>query len=80
MKLLVYLKDGRTVYRIIGRGKLAALLKRALTDEDRSLTVERGIWNPTTGEYVWRVARLRYLNTSSISVIEEDSYTNGEAP
>ena len=75
MRLLVYMKDGRTVYRIVGRGKFAQLLKRALTDEDRSLVVERGIWNPTTGEYVWRVVKLRFLNTSSISCVEEDAYT-----
>ncbi len=76
MRLLVYMKDGRTVYRIVGRAKLAILLNRELTDEDRSLPVDRGIWNPTTGEYVWRGIRIRFINKGSIAVIEEDEYTS----
>lgn len=75
MKLLIYMRDGRTVYRITGRANLAKLLQRDATDEDRSLLVARGIWNPATGEYVWTPAvRLRYIAKGSISVIEEDTY------
>lgn len=74
MRLLVYMKDGRTCYRIVGRGKLGSLIGRDGTDDNGSLFVEKGIWNPETGDYVWRGARLRHIASNSISHIEEDQY------
>lgn len=74
MKLLVYLRDGRTVYRITGRQNLAVLLRRDPAHEERHIAVERGIWNPETGEYVWldKPIRLRFLAKNSVSSVEED--------
>jgi hypothetical protein len=76
MRLLVYLRDGRTVLRIVGRGHLSALLGHEPAGDHHGHTVDRGTWNPTTGEYVWRQGvRLRYLAKSSIAWVEEDRYT-----
>lgn len=80
MRLLVYMRDGRTVYKIVGRGFLAKLVRGEPWDEDRKGgVVGRGIWNPATGEYVWMAVRLQWLSKNSISVVEEDTY-GGDAP
>lgn len=85
MKLLVYMRDGRTVYRITGRGKLAKLLRTDVEgvegwDKDQHVNVERGIWNPATGEYNWTAnVRLRFIAKGSIGVIEEDRYSGDAA-
>lgn len=74
MKLLVYLRDGRTVYRITGRALLAKLVGADPWHEERGAMVERGIWNPTTSEYVWtRGIRIRFISKNSISVVEEET-------
>jgi hypothetical protein len=73
VKLLVYLRDGRTVYRLTGRGMLAKLVGREPWHEEKGCHVERGIWNPETGEYVWTPIRLRFVAKNSISVVEEDT-------
>ena len=72
MRLLVYMRDGRTVYFIAGRANLGSLLRAHPAHEDAGVMAVRGIWNPTTGEYVWsRGITLRFLAQSSVSVIEE---------
>lgn len=74
MTLLVYIRDGRTVFRISGRGWLAELTRREPFNETtRTAEVDRGVWNPTTGEYVWMSGiKLRFLAKGSISHVEED--------
>jgi hypothetical protein len=53
MKLLVYMRDGRTVFAIAGRGTLARLVNvEPWSEEVKSVPVMRGTWNPTSGEYV----------------------------
>lgn len=55
MKLLVHMKDGRTCFSLTGRGVLGRLVKAEPWGEDmKSVRVERGIWNPINGEYLWR--------------------------
>lgn len=72
MKILVYLRDGRTVYLIVGRGSLARLLGRDPAHEGDPVPVARGIWNPAIGEYVWtRSINLRYLSKNSVGHVEE---------
>lgn len=72
MKLLVYLKDGRTVYYIEGRGKLRALTMKNPGHEDESVTVVKGTWQSGTGEYEWhRNLRVRFIAPGSISHVEE---------
>ena len=72
MDLLVYLRDGRTVYLIEGRKRLAQLSNsEPWSQEQNSIRVARGIWNPTTGQFVWRAVRIRHVSKSSISVVEE---------
>lgn len=71
MKLLVYLRDGRTVYFLEKRGRLMQLTTGDSWHEGESIRVARGIWNPITGEYTWRAVLLRHIATNSISVVEE---------
>jgi hypothetical protein len=71
VKLLVYLRDGRTCYVIEGRGKLAELVNQEPWHEGKSLKVVRGIWNPAKGEYAWNVVFLRSIAKGSIGVVEE---------
>lgn len=80
MRLFVYLRDGRTVYLVVGRGVLSSLVRGEPWHEGRSVEVLRGIWNPTTGEYVWAGVRLRHLAKNSISVVEEADYGQGVLP
>jgi hypothetical protein len=80
VRLLVYMRDGRTVYRIKGRGNLADLLRHDPAGEERSQIVERGIWNPETGEYVWTPGiRLRFIAKGSVGVVEEEMAYTREA-
>jgi len=73
MKLLVYLKDGRTVIRIEGRGILAQLVRAEPWHEKPGVSATKGTWNPHTGEYNWhRQVYVRYIASSSISHVEED--------
>lgn len=71
MRLLVYLTDGRTVYLIEGRNRLAGFVNGDPFHERESVNVGKGIWNPITGEYVWSHARLRYIRKASIAFVEE---------
>ena len=72
MKLLVYMRDGRTCYALKGRGELAKLVSREPFHEDSGVVCVRGIWNPITGEYAWSPGiRLRFLAKGSIGVVEE---------
>lgn len=81
MRLLVYMRDGRTVYYLTGRSKLAQLVRAEPWHEQPGITAARGIWNPTTGEYVWTPGiHLRYLAKGSISVVEEGHPNEAEAP
>jgi hypothetical protein len=73
MRLLVYIRDGRTCYRLTGRKNLMRLLQTEPWHEEPGITVERGIWNPETGLYVWTFAKVRYIAKGSIGVIEEDA-------
>lgn len=72
MKLLVYMRDGRTCYALKGRGELARLVQREPYHEDPGVVCVRGLWNPETGLYVWTPAiKLRYIAKGSIGVVEE---------
>jgi hypothetical protein len=72
MNLLVYMRDGRTVYYVRGRGTLARLVGAEPWGEHKGVEVARGTWNPATGEYVWtRNVPLRFLAKGSIGVVEE---------
>lgn len=71
MRLLVYLRDGRTVYMLKGRGVLRKLVEGDPWHEHESVLVMRGIWNPTLGEYGWAGVPLRHIAKQSISVVEE---------
>lgn len=81
MKLLVYMRDGRTVYYLTGRSNLRQLMNPDPANEGQSVLAVRGIWNPTTGEYVWtRGIRLRFIAKGSIGSVEEGSPENVEIP
>jgi hypothetical protein len=81
VKLLVYMRDGRTVYYVEGRGKLRSLISRTPGHEEESILAVRGIWNPTTGEYVWtRGIPLRFVAAGSIGVVEEGSPNEAKDP
>lgn len=71
MRLLVYMKDGRTVYLLERRRRLAELVGGEPHHEGDSVTAVRGIWNPHTGEYVWSSVPVRHLAKGSIAVVEE---------
>ncbi len=71
MNLLVYLRDGRTVYLLEKRGRLRQLVGEEPWHEGPGVRVVRGIWNPNTGEYIWTSVSLRHIAKSSISVVEE---------
>jgi hypothetical protein len=70
VKLLVYLRDGRTVYLLEKRGRLRQLVGDEPWHEGPHVFAVRGIWNPNTGEYVWTPVYLRHISKSSISVVE----------
>lgn len=74
MRLLVYLRDGRTVYMLTGRGTFRKLVGVDPWHEGPGVLVQRGIWNPTTGEYVWRGVQVRHISLNSVSVVEEAEY------
>lgn len=80
MKLLIYMRDGRTVYRIVGRGVLSKLVGAEPWHDRPGVVAERGIWNPTTGEYLFRRVWIRFLAKGSIASVEEDRDAYGEAP
>lgn len=80
MKLLVYLRDGRTVYFLEKRGRLRQLMSGEPGHEGESYRVARGIWNPITGEYVWKAVLLRHLAKSSVSVVEEANTIEAARP
>jgi hypothetical protein len=71
VKLLVYLRDGRTVYRLRGRKVLARLVRLDPWHEEQGSVVDRGIWNHDTGEYNWLQLRIRHIAAHSISHVEE---------
>jgi hypothetical protein len=80
VRLLVFMRDGRTVYRVKGRGVLARLVRVEPWHEEPGALVDKGVWNPTTGEYLWTVqAKLRFIAKGSISHVEEDHYTDAVA-
>jgi hypothetical protein len=74
VRLLVYMRDGRTVYQLIGRGALAKLVNQEPWHEKPGVDVQRGIWNPITGLYAWARVRIRFIAKASISVVEEAAY------
>lgn len=74
MKLLVYMRDGRTVFALRGRSQLAELMseKSGPAHERPSVEVVRGTWNPITGSYVWQPAiRIRFIARASIAWVED---------
>lgn len=72
MKLLVYLRDGRTVYALRGRKELARLVGAEPWGEHEAVYVVRGIWNPVTGQFMWTPnIRVRFIARGSISSVEE---------
>jgi hypothetical protein len=72
VKLLVYMRDGRTCYALRGRGELGKLIRAKPDGEHPSLDVVKGTWNPSTGLYLWRPGiRLRFIAGGSISHVEE---------
>jgi hypothetical protein len=73
MRLFVYMRDGRTVYRLTRRGDFAKLVGQEPWHEEKSVDVGRGIWNPSIGEYVWTPVRIRYIAKASICSVEEDT-------
>lgn len=73
MRVVVYMRDGRTCYRIKGRGILRRLVNDEPWNEENGVKVERGTWNPQTGEYVWIVVFVRFLAKGSISHVEQDT-------
>ena len=76
MKLLVYLRDGRTVFALKGRGELARLISREPAHEERGAVADRGIWNPENGDYVWTSGiRTGFIAKGSISYVQEGSYS-----
>lgn len=74
MRLLVYLRDGRTVYLIVGRGKLRQLAGVEPWHEGPGILVQRGVWNPVTGLYHWSGVKVRHISKSSIGHVEEAEY------
>ena len=71
MKLLVYMKDGRTCYLLERRHRLAQLVRDEPYHEGESVTTVKGHWNPHTGEYVWQSVPVRWIAKGSIAVVEE---------
>jgi hypothetical protein len=72
VKLLVYIRDGRTVYALRGRGELSRLARAEPWGEEPSVVSVRGTWNPVTGRFVWQPnVHLRHLARGSISHVEE---------
>lgn len=72
MRILVYMRDGRTVYYFQRRKDLGAVLSKPAEHEGDGVVVVRGVWNPATGEYAWsRSITIRHLDRRSISVVEE---------
>jgi hypothetical protein len=72
VRILVYLRDGRTVYLLEKRSTLNKLVNGGEPwHENESISVVRGIWNPEAREYVWKAIPLRYIAKASISVVEE---------
>lgn len=72
MKLLVYMRDGRTVYALTGRKQLRQLVGGDPAHEGESVLTIRGIWNPVTGTYTWLPGvRVRFVSVASIAFVEE---------
>ena len=75
MRLLVFMRDGRTVYRIRRRHDLAQLV-RATAWDDQDTTViwaDRGIWSTADGDHSWlNQVKLRHISPGSISHVELD--------
>lgn len=74
MKLLVYMKDGRTVYALRGRGEFFKLIdeKRGPAHQEDPVIVVRGTWLPDACRYRWEPnVRLRYIARNSVSLVEE---------
>ena len=79
MKLLVYLTDGRTVFLLERRGRLSDIVNADPWHEGKTIRVAKGIWNPTTGEYVWSIVGIRYIRKASIAMVEEAPYGGDSA-
>jgi hypothetical protein len=71
VRLLVYMRDGRTVYLLEKRGRLAQLVGSEPWNEGDSVNAVRGIWNHETGAYEWKAIHVRFIAKASISVVEE---------
>lgn len=79
MRILVYLRDGRTCYVLRGRAELGRLLRSKPDHEDEPVVCVKGTWNPTTGTYNW-VPGTRLRHIGQVSHVEEGHPNEAEAP
>lgn len=72
MRVRVYMKDGRTCYRLAGVEELNTLIRADPTSAP-ALDAERAYWN--AGQALWHFEPIRVvsLDRESISVVEEDA-------
>ena len=81
MKLLVYMRDGRTCYALRGRAELRRLVGVEPCDEHKAIVAVRGTWDPVALAFRWQPSvYVRYLAKGSISHVEEGDPNQAAAP
>lgn len=69
----MFIKDGRTCYRLAKRSQLADLVQRSPTDDShRSIDAEVAWWDSQARTLDFVPVRLRYIGKGAISCVEED--------
>lgn len=73
MRIRLFMRDGRTCYRLAKRADLGDLVKRSPENENRSIVAEVAFWNPMLGELSdFREVRIRAISKGSIGWVEEE--------
>jgi len=81
MRIRVYMKDGRTCYRLASVEVLHALINASPASSDwlgnaappEAVDAERAYWNGSTGLWHFEPIRVLSIDRGSIAVVEEDA-------
>lgn len=79
MRIRVYMRDGRTCYRMAKRADLRDLLKRQPDDEQTTMSAEVAMFNGVASVFGdFKPCGLRFIARGSIACVEHDPHVTPE--